>query len=82
MELKKYLLKKRGNTSLLAKSIGAHAPDVCRWAKDKSDKDFRPVPLEKCFAIEKATNGDVSRKDLRPDDWQEIWPELCEEKAA
>ena len=26
--------------------------------------------------IEKLTNGAVTRKDLRPDDWHEIWPEL------
>jgi DNA-binding transcriptional regulator YdaS (Cro superfamily) len=25
--------------------------------------------------IEEATNGDVSRKDSRPDDWNAIWPE-------
>ncbi len=29
-----------------------------------------------CVAIEKATGGAVSRKDLRPDDWHLIWPEL------
>ena len=26
--------------------------------------------------IEQATNGEVTRKDLRPDDWHLIWPEL------
>jgi len=30
--------------------------------------------------IERATNGLVSRQDLRPHDWQEIWPELAEKK--
>ncbi|KAB0489661.1 transcriptional regulator [Pseudomonas vancouverensis] len=25
---------------------------------------------------ESATGGKVTRKDLRPDDWQQIWPEL------
>lgn len=29
-----------------------------------------------CTAIEEASNGAVLREDLRPDDWQEIWPEL------
>lgn len=37
----------------------------------------RGVPVERCYAIERATNGAVTRKDLRPDDWQEIWPELA-----
>lgn len=34
------------------------------------------VPPEYCAAIETATG--VSRQDLRPDDWQAIWPELAE----
>ena len=37
----------------------------------------RGVPLERCVSIERATNGAVTRKDLRPDDWHEIWPELA-----
>lgn len=31
---------------------------------------------ELCVSIEQATDGAVTRKDLRPDDWQKIWPEL------
>lgn len=31
-----------------------------------------------CVQIEKISNGIVSRKDLRPDDWVKIWPELLE----
>lgn len=30
-----------------------------------------------CVSIERETNGQVTRKDLRPDDWQDIWPELA-----
>ncbi|MEY2686583.1 MAG: hypothetical protein RL375_781 [Pseudomonadota bacterium] len=37
----------------------------------------RGVPIERCYSIERATNGAVTRKDLRPDDWHEIWPELA-----
>lgn len=28
-------------------------------------------------AIEKATCGRITRKELRPDDWQDIWPEIA-----
>jgi DNA-binding transcriptional regulator YdaS (Cro superfamily) len=40
-----------------------------------------------CVAIERETNGLVSRQDLRPDDWLTYWPELAtpaqaEPKAA
>jgi len=38
---------------------------------------IRGVPIERCYAIERATSGAVTRKDLRPDDWHEIWPELA-----
>lgn len=40
--------------------------------------NVRAVPIEKCLLIEKATKGMVTRRDLRPDDWMEIWPELAE----
>lgn len=34
-------------------------------------------PGEKlCVAIERLSGGIVTRKHLRPMDWQEIWPEL------
>ena len=37
-------------------------------------------PAETCVAIERATGGQVTRKDLRPNDWQDIWPELAGEE--
>lgn len=40
-------------------------------------KGARPVPVEHCYAIEVASKGAVTRRDLRPDDWQKIWPELA-----
>ena len=33
-----------------------------------------------CSSIEGATCGAVTRQDLRPDDWAEIWPELSDSK--
>lgn len=36
------------------------------------------VPAEYCVAIEYATNAEVTRRDLRPDDWHLIWPDLAE----
>ena len=40
---------------------------------------FGPIA---CVLIECATDGAVGRKDLRPDDWRDIWPELEDKKAA
>lgn len=31
---------------------------------------------ELCVRIEKVTEGRVTRQQLRPDDWEAIWPEL------
>ena len=70
MNLKTYL-NRRGRTSWLARKIGAHLPDVSDWKYGN-----RKVPVAYCVAIERATNGKVTRKDLRPDDWHLIWPEL------
>ncbi len=39
----------------------------------------RSVPISRCFSIEKLTKGKVSRKDLRPNDWAQIWPELAQQ---
>lgn len=30
-----------------------------------------------CLAIERATGGQVTRQDLRPDDYWLIWPDLA-----
>lgn len=38
----------------------------------------RPGPAH-CLAIERATNGAVTRRDLRPDDCHLIWPDLADD---
>lgn len=77
MELNQYISAKgRGAVSRLAQEIGAHIPDVSRWASKQ-----RPVPEKFAVAVERATGGAVTRKELRPDDWQEIWPELIDLEA-
>lgn len=34
--------------------------------------------MDRCVAIERVTGGAVTRRDLRPDDWWLIWPELVD----
>lgn len=46
---------------------------VRQWQHGYADRSPSP---EYCVAIERATGGAVSRRDLRPDDWHRIWPEL------
>ncbi len=72
MQLAKYLQDGgRGSFSKLAKDIKGHVSDVSDYAALK-----KPVPPARAVAIEKATKGAVSRKSLRPHDWQDLWPEL------
>lgn len=73
MNLAQYLMQERGRQAALAKAIGAHAPDVSRWADGT-----RPIPVAHGAAIEAATGGLVTRREMFPDDWPRIWPELVD----
>jgi len=66
-------LSKRSRGRKLAREINVSEVQISLWANGK-----RPVPERRCVAIERATGGQVTRKDLRPHDWQDIWPELAE----
>lgn len=61
-----------GSMTALAKEIGQPTATVWAWVYRNS------VPPEYCTAIERATSGQVSRRDLRPTDWGDIWPELID----
>ncbi len=70
----KGLLRSEGlSAAAFARNIKAHAPDVLRWANGQ-----RVPPVVWCVKIEAETGGRVSRRDLRPDDFVQIWPELAE----
>lgn len=56
----------------MARALGVAAPTVNQWVRGT-----RPVPIEHCAAIERATAGEITRRDLRPYDWHLIWPELA-----
>jgi len=72
MNLSQYLMQERGRQASLARAIGAHAPDISRWAEGK-----RPIPVIHAAAIESATGGLVTRQEMFPNDWARIWPELA-----
>ncbi|QMT41260.1 transcriptional regulator [Neisseria shayeganii] len=71
MKLNDYLIE-RGASSALAKKSGIHPEVISMYKTGK-----RKVTGKDCLKIEQATNGQVTRRDLRPDDWHEIWPELA-----
>lgn len=41
---------------------------------------WKVVPFDRCLAIERATEGVVTRRGLRKDDWWLMWPELVTEE--
>lgn len=71
MKLNEYLLQGgRGAAIALSRALQISQPTVSDWCNGK-----KRVPAERCVPIERATGGAVTRKDLRPDDWADIWPE-------
>jgi DNA-binding transcriptional regulator YdaS (Cro superfamily) len=63
-----------GGRAQLAEQLGVTVAAIGNWK-------HREVPIEKCPKIELITAGQVTRIDLRPDDWADIWPELAEAQA-
>lgn len=43
---------------------------------------FRTLGPEICVNLERESDGALSRRDLRPDDWVRIWPELAPQNEA
>ena len=65
-----------GGRAALAKLLNVTVAAIGNWKMRQS------VPVEHCAQIEAATGGQVTRKDLRPDDWNLIWPELAATHTA
>lgn len=65
-----------GGLSKFSKAIGVRPPTVSEWATGK-----RPVPIKRCVQIEKLTGGVVTRKDLRPNDYHEIWTDIDDKET-
>jgi DNA-binding transcriptional regulator YdaS (Cro superfamily) len=73
MNLKEYVSNlERGGATRLAQELGLSPSYLSQLASGKAARS-----AAMCVSIEQATNGAVSRKDLRPNDWASIWPELA-----
>lgn len=59
------------SAAALADAIDVSPSTPGMWKSRKS------VPAEHCAAIERATDCEVTREELRPKDWARIWPELA-----
>jgi DNA-binding transcriptional regulator YdaS (Cro superfamily) len=76
-------IDKAGGPVKMAAGLGVSVQSVYFWRSGK-----RGLPIEHGASIERLTDGAVTRKDLWPDSWHRIWPELatpdaiCEQKPA
>jgi len=70
--LKSWLTAERGRGIRLARHLKVPASFVSKMGDGE-----KPVPMQHGAAIEQFTGGAVSRKDLFPDDWSRLWPELA-----
>jgi DNA-binding transcriptional regulator YdaS (Cro superfamily) len=77
MELHDWLKQEHGRQAALARHLGIKPPQVADWIS--GDK---PVPVVHMAAIEVHTNGAVTRREMRPDDFSRIWPELADTTAT
>ena len=72
MNLKEWAQQSRGRQASLASFLGVPAPNVCSWVSGQKSPSIKAA-----VAIEQFTGGEVTRKDLFPTDWPQIWPELA-----
>lgn len=69
--LKAYFDAERGRAPAMAKGVNAAVAFLRAIANGE-----RPCPPKLAVKIDTFTNGEVSRRDLFPEDWHELWPEL------
>jgi DNA-binding transcriptional regulator YdaS (Cro superfamily) len=79
MNLDEYLSMAGRTAKQLAEVMQVPPPLVSQWRTNS-----RPVPAERCPEIEKATSGEVTCEELRPDvDWGFLrGTEKIEQRAA
>jgi DNA-binding transcriptional regulator YdaS (Cro superfamily) len=69
VDLLTFIKSERGNASRLAASIGVSLSYL-------SQMSTGTISPKRCVQIEEATSGGVTRQEMRPDDWADLWPEL------
>jgi DNA-binding transcriptional regulator YdaS (Cro superfamily) len=73
-ELIERAAKAAGSQSKLAEALGVTQQNVSYWKSSG-------IPMEYGAAVEVATQGAVTRKEMWPDSWHKYWPELAQSPA-
>jgi len=78
MNLKSYTATlPKGDRAIFAGKCGISPVYLSQLAAKQDGREPSP---ELCVVIERESNYRVKRQDLRPSDWQRIWPELVSTK--
>lgn len=64
-----------GSQRALAAELQISKVAVGQWLLDTDNENHRDVPPRQCVRIEQITGGQVGRRELRPHDWREWWPD-------
>lgn len=80
MEIDNYLRKPDApSPAAFAGRLGVSCDQLRQWRFAYNNR--RPGP-EMCVVIERESDQEIRRWDLRPDDWHRIWPELIGAEGA
>lgn len=77
MDLKTYFKSESLAAKKLAQALDISPSHLSQMASGKTN-----ISPARAVQIENATSGAVSRRDLYPEDWEKIWPELATQAAA
>lgn len=73
MTLDEWCGAKWGRTKKLSRALNINNSFLHRMRRGQA-----PIPAAMAVKIEIATGKQVTRKDMRPNDWFEIWPDLLD----
>lgn len=77
MQLSQWLSQAHGRGAALAAHLKVPSSFVSKMASGE-----KSIPVPHMAPIEAFTAGAVPRKEMRPDDWHLIWPELADTTPA
>lgn len=76
MQFKNWVESERGRAGALAVYLKVPPSFVSKMVSGE-----KPIPVTHMAGVEVFSDGQVTRKEMRPDDWQTIWPELAHAAA-
>ena len=77
MKFKSWADGERGRAAALAVHLG-----VSQAFMSELVGGVKAIPIKHCQAIYAFTGGDVTLPEMRPNDWEKIWPELASAPAS